>query len=112
MDEFIDNLEQATQQLFVMKQQACNLFMQSNYMGAIECLQLICNKFDEYSLKHNDLSNTNMFEIFLECHLNLGLCHIKLKSYEIAIGCFTSLLLYARNHSQAHYLRAKAAIKL
>ena len=58
----------------------------------------------------DNLAITNIYEVFLECHVNLALCLIRLAHFEDAISCLTSLLHYAPFHTQAYYLRGKAFI--
>jgi tetratricopeptide (TPR) repeat protein len=53
---------------------------------------------------------TNIYEAFLECHINLALCLIRLAHFEDSISCLTSVLHYAPLCAQAYYLRGKAFI--
>jgi regulator of sirC expression with transglutaminase-like and TPR domain len=40
------------------------------------------------------IKNTNLYDIFQECHLNLALCLIRQTQFEDAIGCLTAVLYY------------------
>lgn len=53
-------------------------------------------------------TTTNVYDAFLECHINLALCMIRLAHFEDAVHCLTSVLHYAPLNAQAYYLRGKS----
>lgn len=62
----------------------------------------------DQSQSPDNLLITNIYDTFLECHVNLALCLIRLAHFEEAVSCLTSILHYAPLCTQAYYLRGKA----
>lgn len=56
----------------------------------------------------DNLVITNLYDAFLECHLNLALCLIRLAHFEEATSCLNAVIEYAPLNIQAYYLRGKA----
>lgn len=55
---------------------------------------------------------SNVYKCFLECHINLSLCQIRLYKFEDAVSSLTAILVYAPQSGQAYYLRGKAFLCL
>ena len=50
---------------------------------------------------------SNMYEAFLECHMNVALCQIRQRLFLHAVITLTTILQYSRKNIQAYYLRGK-----
>ncbi len=82
-----------------------------------QCLQLFLKQTSTSDSQEAEgiaerLEKTNFYDTILECHINFGLCLLRLARFEEAISCFTSVLNYAPSCAQAYYLRGKAFLCL
>ena len=50
---------------------------------------------------------SNMYDAFLECHINVALCQIRQRLYLHAVITLSTILQYSRKNAQAYYLRGK-----